>query len=77
MAKNYHEIKKTKKMNRINNHGPFFGRFNTQIIDFGVKVHMGTLGPVGATVGGQKWPEMTLIEDHSKKVNIISFFFAH
>ena len=46
-SKNDLKSKKIEKKNvRINNQGPFFGRFHGQVIDSGVRVHMGTLGLV-------------------------------
>ena len=53
------KVKKSKKHVKINNQGPFFGWFYGQVIDSGVRVHMGTLGLVWGTVGGQKWPKMS------------------
>ena len=53
------KVKKSKKHVRINNQGPFFGWFHGQGIDSGVRVHMGTLGLVWGSVGGQKWPKMS------------------
>ena len=52
-------VKKSKKHVRINKQGPFFGWFHGQGIDSGVRVHMGTLGLVWGSVGGQKWTKMS------------------
>ena len=59
MAKYDHKGKKLKKLNRINNQGPLFGWFHTQVKYFGVKVHMGTMDPVWGTVGGLKWSKLS------------------
>ena len=52
-------VKKLKKHNRINNQGPFFVWFHSQVMDFEVKVNMETQSLVWGTVGGQKWPKMS------------------
>ena len=72
MAKSDHKGEKIKKLNRINNQGPLFGWFHTQVMYLGIMVQMDTIGPVWGTVGGQKWPKMdpkilTISENEKKK----------
>ena len=46
MAKNDCKGGKIGILNRINNQGPLFGGFHTQVIYFGVMFRMGTMDPV-------------------------------
>ena len=46
MAKSDHKEEKIDELNRINNQGPLFGRFHTQVVYFGVMAYMGTMDPV-------------------------------
>ena len=56
VANNHHEEERIEKLKRINNQGPLFGWFHTQVIFFGV---MWTMGPVWGTEGGQKRPKLS------------------